>query len=152
MPYSEDEKRHIHQSMYGMPTSVIDQMVEDYMGTPAMLAVSLLSDAQHLMAELNDVERARQTINQAKHVIAENFPMHPAELEPAETVYRLASSTFVHAPGVIAWAIYGYAFEDCREHVIKVMDTWDIPKHAKHALLSGDAEYTIENATVVFTA
>jgi len=39
--------------------------------------------------------------------------------------YRLGSSPLVHAPGLIAWAINGYAFPRDRTVILRVVtDTW----------------------------
>ena len=37
------------------------------------------------------------------------------------TTYRLASSTLVHTPGLVAWATNGCHFEDDRPQIMKVM-------------------------------
>ncbi len=37
------------------------------------------------------------------------------------TTYRLNSSQFVHSPGVIAWAINGYAFEQDRATILGII-------------------------------
>ena len=69
------------------------------------------------------------------------------------TRYRLGSDTFVHAPGIIAWAINGYAFKKDREHLEKLMcSTWAMPTEASKALLSGAVYYTVEGDVVVFEA
>lgn len=67
-------------------------------------------------------------------------------------VYRLGSNELVHAPGVIAWAINGYAFQRDRavlRHV--VIACWPgIPEDAVHQLLSGSTPHATEGDTVVF--
>lgn len=69
------------------------------------------------------------------------------------TTYRLGSSSMVHTPGVIAWAINGYAFEDDRPQLLKtVCATFaTVPKAAVHQLLSKEIPFTVEGETVVFT-
>lgn len=69
-------------------------------------------------------------------------------------VYRLGSSQSVHAPGLIAWAINGYAFERDRATLHKVIvDSWPgVTESAAHQLLSGKASFTVDGDTVVFTA
>jgi hypothetical protein len=67
--------------------------------------------------------------------------------------YKLASAAWIHAPGTIAWAINGYAFEDDRPTLLKIlMDGWNIPEEAAKALLSKAVPYTVEGETVVFKA
>lgn len=65
--------------------------------------------------------------------------------------YRLGSSEFVGAPGVVAWAKSGYAFKRDQDQLRNVITaTWSIPDEAAHALLSGESPYTVEDGTVVF--
>lgn len=68
-------------------------------------------------------------------------------------VYRLGSNELVHAPGVIAWAINGYAFKRDRAALRRVIvDGWPgIPAAAARQLLSGSVPYTLDGDTVVFT-
>ncbi len=69
--------------MYGCETADLDTMISEaiitktFTGTPinkgrdlSMLAMSILSDAQHVM-EHGDTDTARQYINRAKYVITE---------------------------------------------------------------------------------
>lgn len=67
--------------------------------------------------------------------------------------YRLGSSSEVHTPGVIAWAINGYQFEDDREVLLRIVASSfpSVPKEALKQLLSKSVEYTVEDETVVFT-
>lgn len=66
--------------------------------------------------------------------------------------YRLGSSEMVYAPGVIAWAINGYAFENDRKVLLSlVSDTWSLPEATAHRLLSREISYTIEGEVVVIT-
>ncbi len=69
-------------------------------------------------------------------------------------VYRLGSNGLVHAPGLIACAINGYAFQRDRavlRHV--VVAGWPgVPEDAVHQLLSGSVPHAIEGDTVVFAA
>ncbi|WP_298571943.1 hypothetical protein [uncultured Aliiroseovarius sp.] len=69
------------------------------------------------------------------------------------TTYRLGSSPAVHTPGIIAWAINGYAFEKDRAQMVKVVcDTFpNLPTSAARQLLSKEVAYTVENETVVFS-
>lgn len=68
-------------------------------------------------------------------------------------VYRLGSNELVHAPGVIAWAINGYAFKRDRKVLRRVVvDEWPgVPDAAAHQLLSGSVSYALDGDTVVFT-
>ncbi len=68
------------------------------------------------------------------------------------TTYRLGSNDLIHAPGILHWAMTGYAFKDDRPYLVNVITSgWGIPKAAVHALLSGKTQITIEESTVVFT-
>ncbi len=70
------------------------------------------------------------------------------------TTYRLGSSSMVHTPGIIAWAINGYAFKDDQPQLLKTLcNTWSgIPEEAFKQLLAKEVPYTIEDETVVFSA
>lgn len=37
------------------------------------------------------------------------------------TQYRMLSTPMVHTPGLLAWAMNGYQFEEDREHMLRVM-------------------------------
>lgn len=65
--------------------------------------------------------------------------------------YRLGSSTLVHAPGLIAWAINAYAFPRDRAAILRVViDTWPgLPDETARLLLSGDLAHRVENDTIV---
>lgn len=67
--------------------------------------------------------------------------------------YKLHSNPMVHAPGLIAWAKNGYAFDRDQESILRVVETaWaGIPVDALKELLSGAVPYTVEDETVVFT-
>lgn len=66
--------------------------------------------------------------------------------------YRLGSSEMVYAPGMIAWAINGYAFEKDRKALLSlVSETWSLPEATAHRLLSREITYTIEGEAVVLT-
>ena len=66
---TETDKRYI--DMYGCSLAELIDMWDDsrreYMGGPYMLAMSILSDAQHVMSY--DQKQARHFINRAKYVI-----------------------------------------------------------------------------------
>lgn len=67
--------------------------------------------------------------------------------------YRLGSNELVHAPGVVAWALNGYAFERDRAALCRVIvEGWPgVPEAAAHQLLSGAVSHVVDGATVVFT-
>lgn len=69
------------------------------------------------------------------------------------TTYRLGSSGLVHTPGIIAWAINGYAFPRDRKTMMKVIgETFpSVPAPAIEKLLSKAVPYAVEDETVVFT-
>lgn len=65
--------------MFGMTTDAIDVQFKWMIQTMGheMTAISLLSDAQHVM-EHGDNERARQWINVAKYILSEGMSMKRA--------------------------------------------------------------------------
>ena len=69
------------------------------------------------------------------------------------TTYRLASSGMVHTPGIIAWAINGYAFETDRQQLLEtICATYPaLPTDAVHKLLIKAVPFTVEAETVVFS-
>ena len=56
--------------MFGCTKADLVEMLEDSFGMQEMLAMSILSDAQHVMAH-GDTETARQFINKAKWVMSQ---------------------------------------------------------------------------------
>lgn len=69
------------------------------------------------------------------------------------TTYRLGSSKMIYAPGVIIWAINGYAFKRDRAAMLRVvLAGWDIPKKVAKGLLSKQIPYEVQGETVVFEA
>lgn len=67
-----------------------------------------------------------------------------------ETIkYSLESSSMIHAPGIIAWAINGYKFNEDRDNILNVVLAWDIPEHVAKDLLSEKIPYTVEDESVV---
>lgn len=67
------------------------------------------------------------------------------------TTYRLGSAPMIHTPGMLRWAINGYAFESDRDYLRTIFtEGWGIPAPAAEALLSGAVPYTVEGETVVF--
>lgn len=68
-------------------------------------------------------------------------------------VYNLGSSPMFYAPGIVAWAINGYAFKRDRKVMVKVIaDGWNIPRDAAVALLSKKVPYEIKGEVVSFSA
>lgn len=68
------------------------------------------------------------------------------------TTYRLQSSSMVHTPGIIAWAINGYAFQSDRQTILNtISQTYSaVPITALEQLLSKAIPYTVEDETIVF--
>ena len=56
--------------MFGCTKADLVEMLEDTIGSHEMLAMSILSDAQHVMSH-GDTETARQFINKAKWVMSQ---------------------------------------------------------------------------------
>ena len=67
--------------------------------------------------------------------------------------YRLGSSSLVHTPGLIAWAINGYHFEEDRPQLLGVIAATypDVPREALEQLLLRKIDYRVDGETVVFT-
>jgi homogentisate 1,2-dioxygenase len=58
----------------------------------------------------------------------------------------------VHTPGVVRWAVNGYAFKRDRANLRRIFtDGYGLPDKAVHALLTGEAPHTVEDETVIFT-
>lgn len=74
------------------------------------------------------------------------------DMSNAPKTYRLASSGLVYTPGLIAWAINGYAFKEDRDGILRIIcTTYSIPLRAAEALLSETVPYTVEDGAVIFT-
>ena len=69
------------------------------------------------------------------------------------TTYRLGSSPAVHTPGILAWAINGYAFQQDRQRLLDLFCVTfsSVPSDAFESLLSKAVPYTVDGETVVFT-
>lgn len=67
--------------------------------------------------------------------------------------YRLGSSSLVHTPGLIAWAINGYHFEEDRSQLLAVIaGTFPtVPRAALEQVLLRKADYRVEGETVIFS-
>ena len=67
--------------------------------------------------------------------------------------YRLGSTEFVSAPGMVRWCINAAGFPRDRAQMINVISaTWNVPPEAARALLLQQVPFTVEGETVVFTA
>lgn len=67
------------------------------------------------------------------------------------TTYRLASAAFVHAPGLIAWAINGAKFPRDRAIMARIVrETWKLPEQVAYDFVCGHHPYTLDGDTVVF--
>ncbi len=69
------------------------------------------------------------------------------------TTYRLTSSPLVHTPGLISWAINGYAFEADQAQMVKVICSTfqQVPADAIRQLLSKAVPFSVEDEAVVFS-
>ena len=67
--------------------------------------------------------------------------------------YRLGSSSLVHTPGLIAWAINGYHFEEDRPQLLAIIaGTFPIvPRAALEQVLLRKLDYRVEGTSVIFT-
>lgn len=107
------------------------------------------------MAPDEIAERALIQISQIERAIF--APPPPAEetamdMSNAPKTYRLASADMVYTPGLIAWAINGYAFKGDRDNILRIIcETYSLPLRPAEALLSKAVPYTIEEGTVIFT-
>ena len=102
------------------------------------------------------------------HAIRNNFgptwlyelcPIKPAakvraSKAPRPKKFVLSSSPLIHTPGMIRWAINGYAFEDDRPAILNVFTSgWPtVPAAAFKAILAGKLPVTIDDeaGTVAF--
>lgn len=68
------------------------------------------------------------------------------------TQYHLGSSPVLYAPGIIAWAVNYYAFEEDRPHLAMIMASTylQVAPLALQALLIGAVPYTVEEDGVIF--
>jgi hypothetical protein len=64
-----EEKHAWYMQAMGQSEESLIEMVEESFGDPDMLAMSILSDAQHVLEYMDDKETARQYMNKAKWVI-----------------------------------------------------------------------------------
>jgi hypothetical protein len=72
-------------------------------------------------------------------------------MSEAAKTYRLGSAPMVHAPGLVAWAINGYAHKADRATMETIIsDSWSIPIGPTRALLSKAVPYTVDGDAVVF--
>ncbi|AUH66979.1 hypothetical protein [Paracoccus zhejiangensis] len=66
--------------------------------------------------------------------------------------YRLGSSSLVHTPGLIAWGVNGYYFEEDRPQLLDVIAATypGVPREALEQVLLRQIDYRVEGETVVF--
>ena len=83
MPLTQQEKDDFDLACYGMDRSDLAHLVDNTIGGTQMLALSILSDAQHVL-EHGDAEQARKYMNIAKWIIAERLTETPkrSSLDP----------------------------------------------------------------------
>lgn len=67
--------------------------------------------------------------------------------------YRLGSSSLVHTPGLIAWEINGYHFEDDSPQLLDLMAATypGVPRGALEKVLLRKVDYRVEGEAVIFT-
>ncbi|MFD1882024.1 hypothetical protein [Paracoccus pacificus] len=67
--------------------------------------------------------------------------------------YRLGSSSLVHTPGLIAWALNGYYFEEDRPEILGVIAATypGVPREALEQVLLRKIDYRVEGEAVLFT-
>lgn len=106
-------------------------------------------DQQHALEEALMEGRAMAERERVSPVAA---AVVAAKAKGAPVTYRLGSSGFVHAPGIVAYAVNGYVFKSDRAKMVKLIaDCWSIPLDASAALLSKASPYHLDGETVVFT-
>jgi hypothetical protein len=72
-----------------------------------------------------------------------------------KNVYKIHSSSIAHAPGILKWAINGYAFKEDRKKLLRVFThgfdhSGQVPEEVFDRLLKGEIPYTVDGDTVVF--
>ena len=72
MPRSEAERAAWCKQAYGCSEAELERGIADWPTTKTMLAGSILSDAQELLA-MGRTEEVRQYLNRAKHIIFEHL-------------------------------------------------------------------------------
>lgn len=69
MPLTQQERNDFDERCYGMNRVDLANMIDStVVGGPQMAAMSILSDAQHVL-EMGDAEQARKLMNMAKWII-----------------------------------------------------------------------------------
>lgn len=68
------------------------------------------------------------------------------------TQYRLLSTPMVHTPGLLAWAMNGYQFEEDQPTLLHIMtSTFEgIPSGVMHTLLAGKIPFQVEDENIIF--
>jgi hypothetical protein len=68
-------------------------------------------------------------------------------------VYRLQSTSFCHAPGIIRWAINGYKFKRDQKVILDVLSAWEtLPQSVAEQLLEEKIPFTVDGDTVIVEA
>lgn len=67
-----------------------------------------------------------------------------------QRTFRLASAEMVNAPGLMRWAVNGYAFKRDRKVIMEVMKSWPGPTDEEWDLvLSSKVPYEVDGDVVV---
>lgn len=76
---------------------------------------------------------------------------NPATKDASLVKVRLNSSEMVGAPGLIAWAINGYAFKRDQKKLREVVgETWNLKDSVVHDLLSKKIPHQVVGSVVEF--
>jgi hypothetical protein len=73
---------------------------------------------------------------------------------PVQRTIRLASTTMIHAPGILRWAMNGFKFPRDRKRMRDVMKSWEgsgLTDKQWDGVLAGTIPHTIDGDTVVIT-
>lgn len=114
-------------------------------------AVRLAGDSSPVLIDRGHTRESQQEALQEALLEGRALARRAMPAAPTAKRYRLQSSDFVFAPGLVAWAINGYAFKRDRPNLEKVIgETWGLPLPAVRALLSKAVPFTVEAETVIF--
>lgn len=65
--------------------------------------------------------------------------------------YTLQSSSFVHTPGILAWAVNGARFKRDRPQMVKIIrDTYGLSNDVATGLVTGRIPYAVQGESVIF--
>lgn len=117
-------------------------------------AVRLAGDSSPVLIDRGHTRESQQEALQEALLEGRALARRAGLLKPAAPVakrYRMQSGPMVSAPGLVAWAINGYAFKRDRPQLEKIIgETWSLPLAAVRALLSKAVPFSIEGESVVF--